>query len=270
MREDAAVYDRLNLLFKLIPALRISDLSSGDWVRLRAEKEATIIEHAHPRNVFYVVFDPGSILMPPSYKVAAYCLLHRVMKKEEAEKPYRVSNLWRSYATESFYEPFTRDFMNRQIHAHFRLRYGQFLFAGGDRKGGLQSVLEATKIGSDDSAVHLVSASMLMNEDLLDKAREEMDRASSLFPRGSALLDNNWGCYFFRRKDYDAAIRYFRKAAEASPSTAMYHRNLALALKTAGRDMEAARVLDAFSGIHPYPEGLQDLVSGRPQEAGIE
>jgi len=270
MREDAAVYDRLNLLFKLIPALRISDLSSGDWVRLRAEKEATIIEHAHPRNVFYVVFDPGSILMPPSYKVAAYCLLHRVMKKEETERPYRVSNLWRCYATESFYEPFTRDFMNRQIHAHFRLRYGQFLFAGGDRKGGLQSVLEATKIGSDDSAVHLVAASMLMNEDLLDKAREEMDRASSLFPRGSALLDNNWGCYFFRRKDYDAAIRYFRKAAEASPSTAMYHRNLALALKTAGRDMEAAQVLDAFSGIHPYPEGLQDLVSGRPQEAGIE
>ena len=72
-----------------------------------------------------------------------------------------------------------------------------------------------------------------MNEDLLDKAREELDSASSLFPKGSALLDNNWGCYFFRRKEYDVAIRFFRRAAEASPETAMYQRNLALALKQA-------------------------------------
>jgi len=270
MREDAVVYDRLNLLFKLIPALSTGDFSPGDWLGLRAEKEATIIEHAHPRTVFFVVFDPASILMPPSYKVTAYCLLHRVMKKEEAEKPYRVTNLWRYYATESFYEPFTRDFMNRQIHAHFRLRYGEFLFASGNSKAGLQSVLEAEEIGFDDSGVHLVAASILMNEDLLDKAREALDRATSLFPGGSAILDNNWGCYFFRKKDYDAAIRFFRKATETNPSTAMYHRNLALALKSAGRDSEAAQALDAFSGIHPYPEGLQGLVAEQPQETGRE
>jgi len=270
MREDTAVYDRLNLLFKLIPALRVTDISPGEWLEARAEKEKAIIEQAHPRGVFFVVFNPGSILMPPSYKVTAYCLVHRVMKKEEAEKPYRVTNLWRYYATESFYEPFTRDFMNRQIHAHFRLRYGEFLFASGNSKAGLQSVLEAEEIGFDDSGVQLVAASILMDEDLLDKARDALDRASSLFPKGSALLDNNWGCYFFRRKDYDAAIRFFGRAAEASPETAMYHRNLALALKSAGRDSEAAQALDAFSGIHPYRGGVQDLVTEQPQGTGKE
>ena len=192
------------------------------------------------------------------------------MKKEEAERPYRVSNLWRYYAAESFYEPFTRDFMNRQIHAHFRLRYGQFLFASGNRNAGLQSIQEASKIGFDDSGVHLVAASIFMNEDLWEPARMELARASSLFRGGSPLLDNNWGCYYFRQKDYDGAIRFFRKAAEASPTTAMYHRNLALALKKAGRDIEAAQAIEAFSLIHPYPGDLQDLTPEGPQEGAIE
>jgi len=270
MREGTALYDRLNLVFKLIPALSMGDLSPGEWLRLRAEKETTIIEHAHQTNALFAVFDPSSILVPPSYKATAYCLLHRVMEKEKAEKPYRVANLWRYYATESFHESFTRDFMNRQIYAHFRLRQGEFLFASGDGKAGLQSVLEATRIGFDDSGAHLIAASILINEGLLDQAREELDRASSLFPRGSPVLDNNWGCYFFRRKDYEAAIRFFRKAVEASPSTAMYHRNLALALKSAGRNREAARAIEMLLETHPYPEGFQDLVREQPQEAGTE
>jgi tetratricopeptide (TPR) repeat protein len=269
MREDTALYDRLNLIFKLIPALNISDLSPGDWLKARAEKETAILEHARGTNVFFAVFDPGSILISPSYRVTAYCLLHRAMKKEDADKPYRLSNLWRYYATESLYAPFTRDFMNRQIHAHFRLRYGQFLFAGGDQNGGRQSVQEAAKIAPDDFGVHMAAASILMNEDLLEQAREELDRASSFFPGGSAILDNNWGCYFFRRKDYDTAVGFFRKAAETSPATALYHRNLALALRSAGRYEEAAKALDAFSGTHPYPGGNQDLVAEQPQEAGI-
>jgi tetratricopeptide (TPR) repeat protein len=270
MRERTALYDRLNLLFKMIPGLRVTDTSPGEWLKIRAERETAIMEQAHSREVFFAVFDPASILMPTSYKVTGYCLLHRVMKKEEAEKPYRVTNLWRYYATESFYERFTRDFMNRQIHAHFRLRYGQFLFASGNSKAGLKSVLEASKIGFDDFGIHMVAASILMNQDLLDKAHEELVRASSLFRGDSAPLDNNWGCYFFRQKDYDAAIRFFRKAAEARPSTAMYHHNLALALKEAGRDIEATQALDAFSGTHPFPRGLQDLATEHPREAGLE
>jgi tetratricopeptide (TPR) repeat protein len=269
MREGTSVYDRLNLLFKLIPALNIGSISPAEWMKARAEKEAVLLEHAHPRDVFYAVFDAGSVLMPPSFTMTAYGLLHRAMEKEVAEMPYKVTNLWRYYATESIYEAFTRDFMNRQIHAHFRLRYGQFLFAGGNRKGGLQSVLEATITGSDDSGVQLVAASILMNEDLLNEAREALDRASSFFPRGSPILDNSWGCYFFRRKDYDRAVGFFNKAAEASPLTALYHRNLALALKSAGRDKEALTALDAFSEIHPYPQGLEDLLMEEPQEAGM-
>jgi len=270
IREDAVVYDRLNLIFKMVPGLRGSDTPPGEWVRLSAEKETAIIENAYPRDVFFVVFDPGSVLMPPSYKVTAYCLLHRVMKQEEAEKPYRVSNLWRYYATESIYAPFTRDFMNRQIHAHFRLRYGQFLFASGSSNAGLQSVLEASKTGLDDSGVHLAAASILMEEDLWDEAREELDKATSLFRRGSPLLDNNWGCYYFRRKDYDTAIQFFRRAAESSPLTAVFHRNLALALKEAGRDSGASQTLDALPHTHPCPGGLQGRISEHPQEGGVE
>ena len=270
MREGTAVYDRLNLLFKLIPALRATNISGGEWVKARAEKEKTIMEHALQTDVFFAVFNPGSILLPPSYKVTDYCLLKRVMKKEEAEKPYRVPNLWRYYATESFYGAFTRDFMNRQIQAHFRLRYGQYLFASGNSRAGLQSVLDAAKIGFDDSGVHLMAASILINEELLQEAGDELDRASSLLGEGSAVLDNNWGCYFFRLKNYDAAIRFFRKAAEVSPETAMYHRNLALALQKAGKDIEAAHELDAFSSTHPYPGGLEDLGTEQLQESGTE
>jgi tetratricopeptide (TPR) repeat protein len=160
--------------------------------------------------------------------------------------------------------------MHRQIHAHFRLRYGQFLFASGSAKAGLQSVLEASKTGFDDSGVHLAAASILMEEDLWDEAREELDKASSLFRGGSALLDNNWGCYYFRRKDYGAAIRFFRRAAESSPLTAIYHRNLALALKEAGRDSEASQALDALSQTHPDPGGLQGLISEHPQGGVVE
>jgi hypothetical protein len=270
MREDTSVYDRLNLLFKLIPGLQISEISASEWLRLRAEKETRIIEHAHPRDVFFVVFNPGSVLTPPSYRLTPYGLLHRMMKEEDAEKPYRVSNLWRYFATESVYNLFTRDFMNRQINAHFRLRYGQFLFASGNSTAGLQSVVEAGKIGFDDAGVHLIAASILMNEDLLDKSREALDKASSMFPMGSAVLDNNWGCYFFRRKDYDEAVRFFRKAAQTSPSTAIYHRNLALALKNSGRDLEAEQAMDAFSKTHPYPGGLKDLLSEQPLEGGTD
>ena len=270
MRDGTDFYDRLNLLFKMIPAVRVTDISSEEWLRVRAEKEKAVIENAYRGDVFFIVFDPDSILMPRSYKVTPYGLLHRVMRKEEAEKPYRVINLWRYYATESFRESFTRDFMNRQIHAHFRLRYGQFLFASGNPNGGLQSIQEASNIGFDDSGVHLAAASILMNENLWGEAREELDRASTLFRGGSALLDNNWGCYYFRLKDFDGAIRFFRKSADASPMTAMYHRNLALALKEAGMDIEAAQALDSFSQTHPYPVELQDLITEQPQERGIE
>jgi tetratricopeptide (TPR) repeat protein len=269
MRDGTAVYDRLNLLFKLVPALQISAFSPAEWVKTRAEKETAILNQSRAGDVFFAVFDSGSVLMPSSYTLTVYGLLHRAMKKEEAEKPYRVANLWRYYATESIYEPFTRDFMNRQIHAHFRLRYGQFLFASGDAKGGLQSVLEAARMASADSGVHLAAATLLMNEDLLEEARRELERAASLFPKGSPVLDNNWGCYFFRRKDYDTAVRFFRKAAEASPLTALYHRNLALALKNAGRDGEASKALKAFSETHPYPGEAHTLFTEQPQDAGI-
>ena len=270
MRETTVIYDRLNLLFKLLPDLRATEISAREWVHARAEKERAIMDHALPPEVFYVLFNSGSILIPPHYKVTDYGLLKRVMKKDEAEKPYRVPNLWRYYATESFYDPYTRDFMNRQIQAHFRLGYGQFLFASGNVQAGLKAVLEAAEVGYDDAGVHLIAASILIKEERLEKAREELDRASLLLGEDSPALNNNRGCYFFTLKEYDSAARFFRKAAETSPATALYHRNLALALQKAGKDVEADQALDAFSRTHPYPKELQNAATEQFQEAGIE
>jgi len=106
----------------------------------------------------------------------------------------------------------------------------------------------------------------LMNEGLWSASREELERAASLFRGASALLDNNWGCYYFRQKEYAEAIRFFRKAMERSPTTGMYRRNLAQALKEAGSDIEAAEALDAFSLTHPHPGELQELILEPPQE----
>jgi hypothetical protein len=55
-----------------------------------------------------------------------------------------------------------------------------------------------------------------------------------------------------------------------SPSTALYRRNLILALRAAGRSVEASEAIDAFSETYPYPEGHQDLFRERAEDSSSE
>jgi Flp pilus assembly protein TadD len=174
-----------------------------------------------------------------------------VVRKKDLLKPYRMTNLWRYYAEESFYGDFYRDFMTRQINGHFRLAYAKHLFASGKIEAGQRVVAEASEIAFDDYGVHLAASTILIDENLLDAARSELEKAS-LYRGNDAIINNDWGCYYFKRGDPDRAVEFFGKAIKIGGPRPVFEKNLKLALDKAGRKTEAAKVGEEMKGILPW------------------
>jgi hypothetical protein len=230
MREDVLLCDRQSLLFKE-PYLGDSDgVFHGTWSEWRGLLEKEIIEKKFSHGVFYVLFDYLSVRVPERYAVTPYCLLHRVMSKDVLARGYRVPNLWLYYATESLYDNFERDFMNRQIIGHFYLRYGRYLCAAGNRDGGLLHITKASAIAYDEASVHFDAASFLMDVGQFEKARTEIEEAAP-YEKNHAVMANLWGLYYFKMGNYEKAVESFREAVEADQEKELYRTNLQLALK---------------------------------------
>ena len=228
MREDVLFCDRQSLLFKE-PYLGDSDgIFRGTWTEWRAFLEKGILEKKVPYGAFYVLFDYLSLSVPEQYAIAPYCLLYRVVDKEVLAVGYKVPNLWAYYATESFYERFERDFMNRQITGHFYGRYGRYLYTAGNHHGGLLSIGKASTIGYDDPSVHFDAAIFLMEVGQFEEARTELERASP-YQKNKAAMANVWGLYYFKMGDYERAVESFEEAVRVDQEKEVYKVNLQLA-----------------------------------------
>ena len=177
MREDVKVYDRLNLLFKMPYLGHEKGLFNGTWESFRSLLEKEIITGGRYSTVLYAVFDPFGLSLPEQAILIPYGLLHRVMEKEGLGAVYRLPGLWRYYSSESFYRRFEKDFMTRQVNAHFFLRYGIYLFYTGDSKSGLRYIREASHLGYDDAGVQCAAAIFFSDRGLFDLAREYLAKA---------------------------------------------------------------------------------------------
>ena len=175
MREDVKVYDRLNLLFKMPYLGHEKGLFNGTWESFRSllEKEIITGEDTVPS---CTGFHPFGLSLPEQAIPIPYGLLHRVMEKEGSGAVYRLPGLWRYYSSESFYRRFEKDFMTRQVNAHFFLRYGIYLFYTGDSKSGLRSIREASHLGYDDAGVQCAAAIFFSDRGLFDLAGSISER----------------------------------------------------------------------------------------------
>ena len=165
-------------------------------------------------------------------------ILHRVVKKEALSKPYIIKNVWRYYSSESFYDSYEMDFMNRQVHAHFYLRQGHYLFMANQPTLGLKYFKRASRVGHRDAVVHSAIAGFLTDQGFYDEARQELEKASSHYEDPS-LECNDWGVFYYKTGDYQKAVKQFRRAIQVKPANFVYYKNLGFALDKSGRKREA-------------------------------
>ena len=242
MREEVRVYDRVNLLFKMPYVGSRNGVFYGTWESLRSLLEKEIITERKKRAMLYAVFNPFTLIVPEHTFLVPYGLLHRVMEREGPGAVYKVPGLWRYYSSESFYENFKKDFMTRQVSAHFLLRYGMYLYHTGNAESGLGYIRQASQQGSDDAVIQCGAAVFFSDHGSFDLAREYLLKAP-VNQRNVAVIQNNWGYFYYKKGDYDRAVGAFKKAVEWSPENEMYCKNLALALARAGKEEEAARAM---------------------------
>ena len=88
-------------------------------------------------------------------------------------KTYIIKNVWKYYASESFYDSYEKDFMNRQVHAHFFLRQGHYLFMANQPSLGHKYFKRASSVGYRDAVVHSAIAGLLTDQGFYDEAREK-------------------------------------------------------------------------------------------------
>jgi tetratricopeptide (TPR) repeat protein len=250
MREDVTLYDRLNLVFKTPYVGREEGLFHGTWESLRSLLEKEIVTQSKDRVILYAVFDPFTLVVPEEAILVPYGLLHRVMKREGPGAVYRLPGLWNYYSSESFYDNFEKDFMTRQVSGHFFLRYGMYLYSSGNHKRGLRYIREASQLGYDDAGILCGAAIFFSDQGLFDLAQDHLARAP-VTRQNVSVIENNWGCLYYKKGDYESAVRAFRKAVERSPESPAYKKNLALALAGAGREEEARQMMQGDLGAPP-------------------
>jgi tetratricopeptide (TPR) repeat protein len=233
-REDLTLYDRENIAFKIPYIGKGRGNFYGNWESFRSILEKEIIKQREPDGVFYAVFELNTIRLPEKYQLVPYGLVYQVVEREKLKNPYRVENVWKYYANESFFDDFGRDYLNRQVCAHFFYRFGEYLFMARDRRGGYKYLRRAASVGYDDSGIHVLVALGFADEGFFEEARDEVEKVA-IYQKDAGVVQNAWGCYFYKKTDYDKAIIAFRKATEYSPRQAQYYKNLAMALYREGR-----------------------------------
>ena len=238
MRQDVILFDRHHIIFKMPYLGDQQGKFRGTWENYKDLLEKNIIEKMSPFGIYYAVFLPSNIPMPAEYTLVPDGTLHRVVKKEASSKTHIIKNVWKYYASESFYDSFEKDFMNRQVHAHFFLRQGHFLFMANQPNLGLKYFKRASEVGYRDAVVHSAIAGILTDHGYYDEARQELEKASSHYENPN-LEHNDWGVFYYKTGDYPEAIKHFRIASQMKPRNFVCLKNLAFALDKSGQREEA-------------------------------
>jgi tetratricopeptide (TPR) repeat protein len=243
MRNDVKIYDRLNLIFKL-PNLETQSRTTGQgWEDRRNNIEKQTIEKKGERDVYYALFIPNTIQMPIQYQLVPIGLVNKVVRVGETKKRDNSNQVWKYYSIESFYEDFSRDYMNREVTAFFHFNHAKHFFAMGHSPLALKYIKKASEVGFNDDLIHSEMAVFLVNEGFFKEARKELEKAL-VYHKDLDGIYNNWGYYYHKTGDYKNAITSFQKALELSPDNFGYHNNLGFSLYEAGDREEAHRILE--------------------------
>lgn len=240
MREDVTLYDRYNLFFRM-PYLgedRETFSFHGNWNAIRAILEKKIIEKTVKQGVYFAVFDPNIVSVPKAYFRVPFGILSQVFRDASDFDRQSAEKVWDYYATESFQEDFERDYLNRQLCAYFYFRRGIYFIENGKTDIGFRYTKRASIMGYDDRMIHSDIAVFLSDHGFHEEAREELEKAQRYYEELSGV-HNNWGYYYYNLRDYDRAIRSFRKAIALNPGKPSYRNNLGFSLYEAGRREEA-------------------------------
>jgi Tfp pilus assembly protein PilF len=257
-REDVILFDRQGIIYPTAYFGEEPDVFYGKWDALRVTLEREIIRRNAPATVHYAIFNPESIKIPDDYRLTPHGLLHRVVKVEK-NNVYKLSRAWRYYTSESFNDFSGKDFLNRQLIAHYYFRLGQYLVMSGDTSDGLKHVRDASRIGHDDYAVHLMVAIFLADMGLLDEAHIELER-TGLDLRKSSAIRSNWGYYYYKKGDYAKAVEAFQKAAEHRSDNFFYWKNLAHAYYMSGEKDEAENAFNRSLALNQNQADVREFM----------
>jgi Flp pilus assembly protein TadD len=242
MREDAVVYDRLNLIFKMPHAGKGVPPRTMTWEEGRNALEKSIISKC-TGSIYYVVFGPYAVDLPESYSFVEQGILYRVMKEGENVRVGALNRVWATYAMESVYGAFEKDFMNREICAYYFFDRGKALILSGQTSAGLAHMKLAREVGYDDNAIHSEMGVFLTDHGFFEEARLSLEKAL-LYHEDLSGVYNNWGYYYDKIGNHEMAVTSFRKAVDLKPDRYGFLNNLAFALFAAGHKEEASRVFE--------------------------
>ena len=241
-REDLILYDRQNIFFKMPYLGRSAGVFHGDWEALRTVLEREIIIQKQASGVYYSMFETHSLSLPSGYRVIPYGVVHRIVPEEALANPYKIRNPWVVYATESFYDDYERDFLSRQVASHFLYRQGLYVFMGGGKLPGRELMLRASRMGRDDPGILSMIGITLAEEGFYEEGKQELEKAA-LQQRDRSITENNWGCFYQKKKEHEQAVKFFDRAIQLKPQEVTYRKNLGFALYDLGRSQEAAHAL---------------------------
>jgi hypothetical protein len=264
-REDVILFDRQGILYPSPYFGESPDLFYGRWETLRVVLEEQIIRNNDPGTVHYAVFEPESIPIPGGYKLTPSGLLHRV-EREERNGVYKLRNVWRYYTNESFSDFSGKDFLHRQLTAHYYFRLGRYLVMSGETTDGLKYVRDASRIGYDDYGVHFMVAIFLADMELFDEARIELDRAG-LNAKDRSVTRNHWGYYFYKKREYDKAVEAFQEAADHRPDNFSYWKNLGHALYMSGKALGAERAFSRSLALNQSQADVHEFMKSHGLKA---
>ncbi len=229
--------DPLNTLENTVnyAALIMRYSGSGQWDRsLDAAKE-------------WLSKDPES---PAAFRAAATALVN-LTRYEEAE-PYIASALERrpeddfvlrlaSIAHFNGRRPAAADTaihkaisLNPEDSGHWR-HLAWMCYSQGDRKAGLKWALKARELSPrDPGALNLIALCQPKDREGQEARRQYLLEALELRPNDPNLQNNLGVQYLNEPRDYAAAEACFRRSLRVNPTSALYRKNLFLAIK--GRD----------------------------------
>jgi Flp pilus assembly protein TadD len=259
MREDATLYDRLNLIFKMPHAGKGVPRRTMTWEEERNALEKGIILESRGRLVYYAVFGPYAVDMPESYRLIQKGILTRVVKESENVDVGDLTRVWAAYAMESVYESFEKDFMNREIDAYYFFERGKALILSGQTSVGLAHMKRAREVGYNDNVIHSEMAVFLTDHGFFEEAQLSLERAL-LYHEDLSGVHNNWGYYYHKVGKYEEAVMSFRKAVDLKPERYGFLNNLAFALFEAGHKEEASGVFQKSLSLKEYQPEIRKFM----------
>ena len=264
MREDVTLYDRHNLFFKMPYLGEDREYFYGKWRDLRTILEKEIIENV-ANNIYFAVFNPFSISRPDQYRLIPFGILIQVLEEKSVLNKNMAKKVWDYYSTESLYDDFEKDYMNRAVCAYFHFNKGKYFFMAGAPEVGIKYLRLASRIGYNDDMIHSDMALFLADYGFFQEARSELEKALINYQDLSGI-HNNWGYYYSKLKDYEKAIESFRKAIELNPNNYGYYNNLGFSLLELGKKKEALIAFQRSLAINGNQTKIKEILKDHYSE----